>query len=331
MAAVPGSLIANIPGLGSGGVVNVTLNLVTPFPVNGSGISTALPFFIDGVDPAFNPTSSHLLDGSPSRTRMQQGQLSDGRLITAGGRNSNPQSSSYAIMSLAETFDPSTDKWTRIANMIFPREDHTLTVLGNGTYDNRYAGESIVIGGRGVKIIEDSSVLASRTAEIYDVSTNTWQRLADLEFPHIEHTTTRLNDGRLLVVGGIDEKGQFSAAVEMYDPNDDRWTTVASPVSARAGHRAILLDDGRVAVFGGSNETGALMSVELYDPQTNVWSDGGQLLQARAGHTLTLLNDGRILIVGGESSSGRESIEIYDPRTRQSSNIAPPLRQGVGR
>jgi N-acetylneuraminic acid mutarotase len=129
----------------------------------------------------------------------------------------------------------------------------------------------------------------------------------------------------------MDEKGQFSAAVELYDPNDDRWTTEASPVYARAGHRTILLDDGRIAVFGGSNENGALTSIEIYDPQTNLWSDGGHLLQARAGHTLTLLNDGRILIVGGVSSGARASAEIYDPRTRQSSNIAPPLRKGVGR
>jgi hypothetical protein len=335
MAAVPGSLIQDIPGLGAEETFNVNLVLNTPEPVVGfglgSGLSGFLPFTVNGVDPGFNLNSRSPIDEAPSRARMQEGVLADGRLITTGGRNGNGQGSTYAIMSLAETFDPSTKLWTRIANMIFPREDHSLTVLGNGLYDNRYDGEAIVIGGLGLKSIEDRAVLASRTAEIYDLSTNTWRRLADLEFPHIQHSVTRLNDGRLLVVGGVDEKGQLNAAVELYDPNNDRWTTVASPVYARAGHRAILLGDGRVAVFGGSNQTGALTSVEIYDPQTNLWSDGGHLLQARAGHTLTLLNDGRILIVGGEGSGARESAEIYDPRTLQSSNIAPPLRKGVGR
>jgi uncharacterized protein (TIGR03437 family) len=331
MAAVPGSLIANIPGLGQGSFVTRDLSLQTPAPVNGSGISTAIPFFIDGVDPAFNLTSRYPLEASPSRSRMQQGQLSDGRLITTGGDNLNVQGSSIAIMSLAEIFDPATNNWTRIANMIFPREDHSLTVLGNGLYDNHYAGEAIVIGGRGLKNIENESVLASRTVEIYDPSTNAWRRVADLEFPHIQHTATRLNDGRLLVIGGMDEKGQVNAAVELYDPNEDRWTTVASPAVARTGHRAILLDDGRVAVFGGSNQTGALTSIEIYDPQTNVWTDGGHLQEARAVLTATRLNDGRILIIGGESQGARESAEIYDPKTRLSIYMARPDRDRSGR
>jgi N-acetylneuraminic acid mutarotase len=256
---------------------------------------------------------------------MQQGQLSDGRLITAGGRNTFDGRMSFAIMSLAEVFDPAANKWSRITNMIFPREDHSLTVLGNGTYDNRFAGEVIVIGGRGMKRVENESILASRTAEIYDPSTNTWQRLAGLQFSHIQHTTTRLNDGRLLVVGGLDEKGQVNGAVELYDPNENRWTTVASLATPRAGHRAVLLDDGRVAIIGGSNKDGALTSIEIFDPQTNTWADGGQMQQSRADHTATRLNDGGILIVGGEGSAARSSAEIYYPQTRQSNAIAAPI------
>jgi uncharacterized protein (TIGR03437 family) len=324
MAAVPGSLVT-APAVDP----PVIIDLRTPPPTNAlaSEFSTGLPFFIDSGS-AFGLTSRYPSDGSPSRSRMQQGQLSDGRLITTGGRNTFGGRMSFAIMSLAETFDPSTNAWTRIANMIFPREDHTLTVLANGTYDNRYAGEAIVIGGRGLKLLEKDRLLASRTAEIYDPSTNTWRRLADLQFPHLQHTTTRLNDGRLLVVGGMDEKAQVNGAVELYDPNENRWTTVASLATPRAGHRSVLLEDGRVAIIGGSNKDGALTSIEIYDPQTNTWSDGGLMQQSRAEHTATRLKDSGILIVGGDSLAARSSAEIYYPQTRQSSFIAAP---GSGR
>jgi N-acetylneuraminic acid mutarotase len=317
MAAVPGTLIQN-PGM-----VQIGLQTPPPLAAGQSGISTSLPFFIDSGSP-FGLTSRYPSDGSPSRTHMQQGQLSDGRLITAGGRNTFDGRMSFAIMSLAEVFDPTTNNWTRIANMIFPREDHTLTMLSNGTYDHRYAGEAIVIGGRGLKRLERDQLLASRTAEMYDPSTDTWRRLADLQFSHVQHTTTRLNDGRLLVVGGKDEKGQVNSVVEVYDPNANKWTTVANLVTPRAGHRAVLHEDGRVAIIGGANKDGALASIEIFDPQTNTWSDGGQMQQSRADHTATLLKDGGILIVGGEGLAARSSAEIYNPQTHQSSSVASP-------
>jgi uncharacterized protein (TIGR03437 family) len=298
MADVPGDLIAEEQ--------EVLVDVHTPEP--GGGFSYALFFDVFGEGGGDN--------FAPTWARMQSQTMSNGQLIVTGGSSrSTTNRTTVVINSLAKIFDPATDRWTRIANMLFPREDHSLTMLENGAQDGLYAGSALVIGGRGLNRGEYSS----RTAELYDLSTNTWRRVANPSTSHILHTATRLNDGRILVIGGMDERGRANGLVEIYDPNANKWNTLMSLTTARAGHRAIMLDNGRVAIIGGSNDSGDVSGIEIFDPQTNIWSSGGTLNVGRARHTATRLNDGRILIVGGESAAARLSAEIYDPQTRKSS------------
>jgi uncharacterized protein (TIGR03437 family) len=305
-------LMADVPGYLIDFDGEAEINVETPPP--GGGITE------EGQILTIETPGEELFT-APSRARMQYSPLSNGQLIVTGGRSSGVvDRGTVVINSLAEKYDPVDDKWTRIANMNFPRIDHTLTVLENGAHDNKFAGEVLVIGGRGLRHGEFSS----RTAEIYDLSTNTWRHTANPNSAHALHSATRLTDGRILVVGGMDERRRTYGAVESYDPNADKWTTLASLQTPRAGHQAFLLDNSRVLIIGGSNDSGALSSIEIYDPQTNLWSSGGFLNVSRTGHTATRLNDGRILIVGGESAAAQTSAEIYDPRTGRSSLTAEP-------
>jgi hypothetical protein len=147
------------------------------------------------------------------------------------------------------------------------------------------------------------------------------------------HTATRLADGRVLVVGGIQVFGTLASA-ELYDPRIRTWSKAGSLPTPRWGHTATLLKNGKVLVVGGSAadgvHLGSTSSAELYDPKTNTWYAAANMRTPRSFHTATLLPDGRVLVVGGLQAftdvTGRvlASVEVYDPAT-DAWSPGPPL------
>jgi len=135
-----------------------------------------------------------------------------------------------------------------------------------------------------------------------------------------DFTTTALQNGMIMVAGGINAAGAVEKSVELYDPVYNKWTKTGDMKTARRGHAATLLRDGRVLITGGYDgtaATSALNKAETYDPATGVWTNTtGTLIQARRWHTSTLLNSDKVLIVGGSVSSGSSTVvELFDPAT----------------
>jgi hypothetical protein len=141
-----------------------------------------------------------------------------------------------------------------------------------------------------------------------------------LNIARSDFTTTALQNGMVMVAGGINSAGTVEKTVEIYDPVSNKWSRTGDMKTARRGHAATLLRDGRVLVTGGYDgtvATSALNKAETYDPATGVWTNTtGTLVQARRWHTGTLLNNDKVLIVGGGVSSGSGTVvELFDPTT----------------
>jgi len=150
-----------------------------------------------------------------------------------------------------------------------------------------------------------------------------WSFTSDTSTFRIGHTATRLPDGKVLVVGGVNPRPQQEqkATAELYDPGTGTWSSTGSLAAGRTEHTATLLPNGKVLVVGGvsviddSQETPLplLVSAELYDPKTGTWSSTGSLAVGRLFHTATLLPNGKVLVVGGGGDATSSPAELYDP------------------
>ena len=56
------------------------------------------------------------------------------------------------------------------------------------------------------------------TAELFDATTATWSPAGTMRTFHRNGMVARLQDGRVLIAGGLDQQGQFVAASELYVP-----------------------------------------------------------------------------------------------------------------
>ena len=133
------------------------------------------------------------------------------------------------------------------------------------------------------------------------------------------HSQTLLNDGRVLLAGGIGFEGPLDNA-EIFDPETNEFSEVVSEMrKSRFDHTATLLNDGRVLILGGYEEgfLDTLMTAEIFDPLTDEFTFlDARMSLGRASHTATLLLDGTVLIVGGtDGYNGYDSAEIFDPQT----------------
>jgi Galactose oxidase, central domain/Kelch motif len=126
------------------------------------------------------------------------------------------------------------------------------------------------------------------------------------------HEATRLNSGKVLITGGVNESATLNSAL-LYDPVSGTLVPTGSMTSARAFHTSTLLADGRVLITGGNQGTGVpvLKSCEIYDPATGVFTQVSRAMHVpRDHHTATLLPNGQVLIVGGKSA------DLFDPNTQ---------------
>jgi hypothetical protein len=211
-----------------------------------------------------------------------------------------------------------------------PRAGHTATRLESGRIlfvggaelsdEGDYELPETVLGLGGRKL---SRVFS--TAEVYDPATGTFASLRPMRFERAFHTTTLLDDGRVLVVGGIslfDDVIETVKPAELYDPSTQQWTVISggdAPDDARAWHSAVQRkSDGKVVVIGGRNmsdgEVKVLDTAEVFDPEQDAFVQNPgdepiELRSARADHTavLTVVGTGRgsdILIIGGVNDDG---------------------------
>ena len=187
---------------------------------------------------------------------------------------------------------------------------------------------TIDAGGLATALSAGSTTITAALGAVQGTATLTvigFASTGSLNTARYAHTATLLNNGMVLMAGGVGSV-TFLASAELYDPTIGTFTATGSLSTPRYVHTATLLNNGLVLIAGGFNSSGALASAELYNPATGTFTPTGSLNTARAQPTATLLNNGQVLIAGGYNTSGAlASAELYDPSTGTFSYTAGSL------
>lgn len=150
------------------------------------------------------------------------------------------------------------------------------------------------------------------------------------------HTATVLNDGKVLIVGGIlvaEGVEVNNASTDIFDPQTETCSPGPVMSQPRAGHTATRLADGNVLIAGGFDAPGFLASAELYFSSTGTFVKlKSEMSDKRAGHTATLLQNGKVLLVGGVNGStgSNRSVDLYDPSLKTFKKVSELLDPRTG-
>ncbi|MCA9523904.1 MAG: hypothetical protein KC609_23205 [Myxococcales bacterium] len=234
------------------------------------------------------------------------------------------------FLNRVNSFAPTSSATNKTATMFFEdRVGAPIVELADGR---------ILIAG-GASLSSDGSIAkVTNTAVIFDPNTGDFSLLAaKLQFPRANHSATLLDDGTVLIAGGvtlIDNQIDRVRPCERFDPNLERFVSSATLTFGRAFHTATKLPDGSVVLAGGvqpsSSSTNYLSSVERYVPDNDAFQALTDLSVPRSHHTVTVdPNDGQTLyLIGGQNESGGlDSIQIYAaPMSGGSPSLGPTMK-----
>lgn len=172
-------------------------------------------------------------------------------------------------------------------------------------------GRVLLVGGR-----SGASPTARGDAEILAVSddgdSNEARRLdAGLSVPRLRPTVLTLDDGTVLVLGGVDDAGAPVATVERFDPETETFEAL-DPWLPVADAAYVALAGGRVARVGGLEADVWTRGVSLLLERGEVHVPlGAALRDVMERPAAVALGDGRLLVIG--EVAGAAAAQVIDP------------------
>lgn len=157
------------------------------------------------------------------------------------------------------------------------------------------------------------------------------------------HTGTLLNDGKVLLVGGVRntqmvsiiddpyisdttwhdaQQPEFFSVYDscyLFNPVDSSLTATSLMNEARVNHKALKLPNGEVLVVGGRDkDSRTLKSCEIFDPVQQSWTFTDSLPFGLSRFKLAILPSGDFLLTGGFGKDGASNICLkYQAQTHK--------------
>ncbi len=288
--------------------------------VEGSTLIATLD--VDGLVPpiAIDPAWTSLASMSVSRVFPMLAKLSNGKILVAGGTGD----ASMDELSSAELYDPATNTFASTTTPMAYRR------TGMETPAITYEGGKKVLLTNG----RDEGGAITDEAEIYDADTGLFTK-SKMPVASREHTAVTLKDGRIALVGGVDDHHDYIQTIRIFHPATKTWSTSAPHFDeGRVAMTATVLGDGKVFITGGRARSGPpgssvrrfLNEPNLWDPATDTVQWLARMPTGREQHGAHLLTTGphagKVMVFGG-FISGRDDGSttpsagsvLYDPAT----------------
>ena len=237
--------------------------------------------------------------------------LYGGNVLIAGGYSIF--SGSVTPFPSAELYYPVRATFSPTGNMTATRAYHTATLLPDGR---------VLIAGGYYSLANQGFIVAS-SAEIYDPGTNTFSETGPMSTPRMNHTATLLNDGRVLIAGGLLD-GHAIASAEIYDPLAGMFTPTGDMTIGRTGHIAILLPDGEVFLAPGDDGPD-YRTADIYDPASGAFHAVNWHCSGSTAGSASLLPNGKVLFTlqPPEGDFDSKLATVYDVSTAVFADTPP--------
>lgn len=146
----------------------------------------------------------------------------------------------------------------------------------------------------------------------------------DLLYARKMHKSISLNDGSILIVGGLDKHEDFVKEIEIKKPDSKDFKKLGNLKKGRTYHSLVQINKNEVLVISGKTsvdqcDSGLRLTstLEILNLKSGTCEIIGQLHEARADSDAILLGSNRVLIFGGivkDVVSDRDSsvVELFE-------------------
>ena len=149
-----------------------------------------------------------------------------------------------------------------------------------------------VVGSASVRLLDGDILItggmtqhgALADAQLYDVASHSFERVAPMNVARAGHSATLLPNGDVVIAGGEKAPGAFVSTTEIYHSATRTFTRMAEG-EGRVGQSALIIDTGEVLMYGGDDGKGR-NCVFIYDAKRNAYRTAGALVRANE-HSLT--------------------------------------------
>ena len=230
-----------------------------------------------------------LLEGGPRLTGLAMVEY-HGKLYRVGGftaKNGDDEEQSLWSQASFASYDPTTGKWTDLAPLPEGRSSHDAAVIDGKLY---------VVGGWNMQGPDKTTW--HTTALVCDLNETqpTW---SPLPMPAFQRRAVSLaaHNGKLYVMGGMEESGDTTTEVAVFDPQSQSWS--AGPSLLGTGMEGF----GSSAFAAGHRLVVTTMSgaVQVLSENGSEWTPAGLMTEARFFHRQLTTANGLVLLVGGAS------------------------------
>ena len=239
----------------------------------------------------------------------------DDKLVRIGGFTAmNAEGEEHDLWSQdsVSAFDLKTNEWIDLPSLPEPRSSFDAAVLDGKVY---------VIGGW--KMAGEEENFWHKTAWSLDLTAENpaWEALPNPPFQR-RALAVAAHQGKIYVIGGMQEKGGPTTRVDVFDPETNKWTRGADLVMVQEESESEGRFSGGMTGFGAAAfATGGRLyastikgELQRLSEDGSEWEIIGQTPTPRFFHRMLPVSDHQLLVVGGASMEiGKfEEIEILD-------------------